>query len=377
ERLGCAAGHAYVLDALTGRLRPTSIWFPAIPEVLRDFKSITAESDFAPGEGMHGVVYETGNPSWVEDLKSEERFIRGKSVKDLPLASAVFVPARVGDKIEGVLEFFFEERRPEDPELLGVLDRVGSQVGEIIRRQDSERVLAERLEELARSNSELEQFAYVASHDLQEPLRMITSYLQLLVEGYSQSLDEKAEKYIDYAVDGAKRMQELVQDLLTFSRVATHGKAPETVPADEALDTALHNLDQAVSETGAKIKREPLPLVQADKGQLVQVFQNLIGNALKFSGEHAPDISVSAQRNGSSCVFSIKDRGIGIAPRHAERIFTIFQRLHTKSEYPGTGIGLSICKKIIERHGGRIWVDSEPGAGAEFKFTLPVASRGS
>jgi light-regulated signal transduction histidine kinase (bacteriophytochrome) len=227
-------------------------------------------------------------------------------------------------------------------------------------------------EELARSNRDLEQFAYVASHDLQEPLRMVATYTQLLAERYRGQLDADADKYMHYAVDGALRMQKLVQDLLAFSRVGRQGGAAVSTDCNAVIETALKNLQAAIHDTGAVVEHTQLPLVIADGFQLVQLFQNLIGNAIKFRGSEPPVIRVTAKEQGKEWLFSVADNGIGIAPEQAENVFVIFRRLHTHAEYPGNGIGLSICKKIVEQHGGRIWVESEPGCGSVFQFTLPV-----
>lgn len=229
-----------------------------------------------------------------------------------------------------------------------------------------------RMAELERSNQELEHFAYVASHDLQEPLRMVTSYVQLLAKRYRDKLDSDANDFIAYAVDGANRMQQLINDLLTYSRVGSRGKTFGPVDLEEVLDEALGNLEGAIVDNGAVITHDPLPLVRADDQQLVQLFQNLIGNAVKFKGEDPPRIYISALQEGNEWLLSISDNGIGIDPEFNERIFQIFQRLHARGEYSGTGIGLSVCQKIVERHGGRIWVESEPGQGSTFRFTLPV-----
>lgn len=226
--------------------------------------------------------------------------------------------------------------------------------------------------ELARSNSDLQQFAYVASHDLQEPLRMVASYTQLLAKRYQGKLDADADEFIAYAVGGASRMQKLIQDLLSYSRVDTQGQAGEPTPVEPIVDYALGNLRAAVEESRAVVTRDPLPTVIADEGQLLQLFQNLLSNALKFRGESPPRVHVSAERRGEEWVFSVRDNGIGIDPQYAKRIFVVFQRLHNISEYPGTGIGLAICKKIVERHGGRMWMESQLGQGATFYFTLPA-----
>ncbi|HEY3328138.1 MAG TPA: ATP-binding protein [Novimethylophilus sp.] len=232
--------------------------------------------------------------------------------------------------------------------------------------------LAERTEELAHSNRELEQFAYVASHDLQEPLRMVASYTQLLARRYKDKLDADANEFIHFAVDGATRMQALIIDLLTLSRVGTHGKPIELCESGVALDRAIANLRLAAEESGAVVTRDPMPKLTADISQLTQLFQNLIGNAIKFRGETSPVVHVGAEKRDGEWLLSVRDNGIGIAPEFFERIFVIFQRLHGKHEYPGTGIGLSVCKKIVERHGGKIWIESEPGKGTVFYFTLPV-----
>lgn len=232
--------------------------------------------------------------------------------------------------------------------------------------------LIRRTEELSRSNKELEQFAYVASHDLQEPLRMVASYTQLIAQRYRGKLDADADEFINYAVDGATRMQAIINDLLTLSRVSTRNTAFSRVDAKLALDKALANLRLVIGETGTTIICGSLPALNADGSQLAQLFQNLIGNAIKFRGSNPPRVEIGAEQQNEEWVFHVRDNGIGIAPEYFERIFLMFQRLHTKKEYPGTGIGLTICKKIAERHGGRIWIESEPGKGTTFYFTIPA-----
>jgi signal transduction histidine kinase len=230
--------------------------------------------------------------------------------------------------------------------------------------------LAERAKDLARSNSELQQFAYVASHDLQEPLRMVASFTQLLAKRYAEQLDNDARDFINYAVDGATRMQTLISDLLNYSRVGTQGKPLIPTDSEEVLKNVLESIKYAIEESGTVISHDPLPRVLADPLQLGQLFQNLLTNAIKFRGESPPHIRISTERKGDDWKISVRDNGIGIAQEHADRIFVIFQRLHTKTEYPGTGIGLAICKKIVERHGGRIWIEPSPGGGTTFCFTI-------
>lgn len=247
----------------------------------------------------------------------------------------------------------------------------------LLYRVDIERISAEdqlrnASANLQRSNTDLQQFAYVASHDLFEPLRMVTSYLQLLEHKHKAKLDPQALEFIGFAIDGAKRMEGLIQDLLEYSRVEIRGRAFEPTDCEQVLAGALANLKVALEESGAEVVHDPLPTVRGDRVQLIQLFQNLIGNAIKFRGRQPIRVEVRVQRKGDDWLFVVRDNGIGIDPKDFGRIFVIFQRLHTRQEYPGTGMGLAICKKIVERHGGRIWVESIPGEGSSFYFTLPT-----
>jgi len=240
---------------------------------------------------------------------------------------------------------------------------------EEIRKLHAE--LERRAAEIARSNAELEQFAFVASHDLQEPLRVVAAYTQLLGDRYRGRLDQDADKFIAYASEGALRMQSLIQDLLAFSRVGRVDAARVCVDCEAAMEEVLGTLGPAIHESGAVVAHGALPVVWADRSQIAQVLQNLVGNAIKFRGKEPPVISVQAEKAGQDWVFSVSDNGIGIPPEHAQSIFVVFQRLHTRTEYPGNGIGLAICKKIVEHCGGRIWVESQVGRGSTFKFTIP------
>jgi PAS domain S-box-containing protein len=242
---------------------------------------------------------------------------------------------------------------------------------DVSERRRAEEALNTQAQELARSNADLEQFAYVASHDLQEPLRMVASYTQLLARRYKDRLDDDAHEFIAYAVDGVTRMQALINDLLAYSRAGSRTSTPVPTDLNAVLQRVLVSLAAAIEESGAEVTSGPLPTLPADGSQIAQVLQNLIGNAIKFRGEQPPRVHVSARLEGGTWTLSVRDNGIGIAPEFAERIWVIFQRLHSRAEYPGTGIGLAICKKIVERHGGRIWVQPAPEGGSDFRFTLP------
>ena len=239
-------------------------------------------------------------------------------------------------------------------------------------RKRAEETLRENTEELKRSNQELEQFASVASHDLQEPLRMITSYTKLLAKRYQGKLGPDADEFIGYAVDGAAWMRTLINSLLTYARIDTRGKSFKLIDCDIVLADAMTNLRIAITQRRARVTHDSLPTVRGDRIQLVQLFQNLIDNALKFQDDKVPEVHIGVEQRGQEWLFSVRDNGIGIAPEHFERVFQVFQRLHTRDEYPGTGIGLAVCKKIVERHGGRIWAESEPGKGTAFNFTTAV-----
>lgn len=243
---------------------------------------------------------------------------------------------------------------------------------DITVRRQLEKEAADRAEDLVRSNEELEQFAYVASHDLQEPLRIVAGYAQLLSKRYRGTLGEDADEFIEYMVDGVRRMQELIDALLQYSRVGRKGREMAPVDLDVAFDDAMANLQAAIEESRARVTRDDLPDVVADRLQLAQLFQNLIGNALKFKGEEPPAVHVGAERHNGEWILEVRDNGIGIEPQYVDRIFDIFERLHSRERYDGTGIGLSICKKIVERHGGRIWVESDAGRGSAFRFTIPA-----
>lgn len=275
--------------------------------------------------------------------------------------------------LAGMVLFRFERQQARHlKELLLAEERL---TAEVENRKRTASVLAERTESLEQSNRDLQQFAYVASHDLQEPLRMVSSYVKLLERRYKGRLDDDADEFVGFAVDGASRMQRMIRDLLSYSRVGTSGNPLSRTDSQEVLRQVVASLRLAIGESGARITQNALPVVDADPTQLSQLFQNLLANAIKFRGENKPKIHISAHREDRFWVFSVQDNGIGLEPEFADRIFTIFQRLHTREEYPGTGMGLAICKRIVEYHGGSIRVESEPDCGSTFYFTLPASKK--
>jgi len=247
---------------------------------------------------------------------------------------------------------------------------VSSTIRDISERKKVEAALARTAAELTRSNADLEQFAYAASHDLHEPLRAVNGYCQLLQRHYQDKLDDQANDYIKNAVEGAERMHTLIDDLLEFSRVTCKGEPFQPTDCQEVVQQAMAGLKVALEESGAKVQYVNLPVLRADKGQLIRLLQNLIGNAVKFRAVRPLEVRIAAAERPHKWLFSVQDNGIGMEPKYFERVFVIFQRLHTRDEYPGTGIGLAVCKRIVERHGGRIWVESTPGQGSTFFFTI-------
>ena len=321
--------------------------------------------------GLWGSVLTERRPVMTNTPQDHPRW-RGTPAGHMTIERFLAAPATIGTLLVGQVAVANASRDYTERDLR-VVERLSDLYAIAVWRYRAEAELARTADELERSNRELEQFAYVASHDLQEPLRMVSSFVQLLARRYEGQLDADADEFVAYAVDGASRMRQLIEDLLAFSRVGTRAQPLEPTDVEAVVAEALANLAARIAESGAEITHDPLPTVLADRNQLVQVFQNLVSNAIRFRGDASPRAHIWAEEREDEWEIAVRDNGIGLEPRHAERIFEIFKRLHTREEYPGTGIGLAICKKTIERHGGRIWVESQPGQGATFRFTLPKA----
>ena len=377
ESLGYAYGARRVYDTGKGVLQTMESW--CVSELMADEFQRTSMASVESGRGgLNRQVWATSASVWIEDIAQAATLRRREAALQAGLRSAFAFPILVGGEFYGAMEFLARDIRPRDERVLEIGQSVGKQVGQFIGRKQAEVALREanaeltrKAQELARSNAELEQFAYVASHDLQEPLRMVSSYTQLIMRRYSDRLDGDAREFMEFIVDGSARMKRLIEDLLAYSRVGTHGKELKPIDCETVLEKALVNLRGTIEDNGAVVTHDPLPTADADNSQLVQLFQNLIGNAIKFRGAAPPAVHVSAEERADVWVFIVRDNGIGIEPQYFERIFMVFQRLHGKAEYPGTGIGLAICKKVVDRHGGRIWVESQPGQGSKFCFALP------
>ncbi|HEX2865500.1 MAG TPA: ATP-binding protein [Ignavibacteriales bacterium] len=351
------------------------------------FEAETQASD----RGFAGYVIKTGMPVLIPSV-TKEKLISARQKEFFPYSenyrtfSFLMVPLRVENQLIGTMDISRDE--PGHPYTLddqfflqNIADRIAlaifnarlykNNLHEISVRKKSEEELKETLTELERSNKDLEQFAYVASHDLQEPLRMVSNFTQLFARRYRNRLDSNADEYIEFIVEGAMRMQHLIRDLLLYSRLSARNRCFELVDCRTVIEKVLSNLQLSIEESQASVSFGSLPVIAADEVQIEQLFSNLITNAIKFHNHEKPVVRINCSFQNKSWVFSVQDNGIGIEPDYHDRIFVIFQRLHERSEYPGTGIGLAICKKVVEHHGGRIWVDSEHGKGSTFYFTIP------
>ncbi|ELY48868.1 PAS domain S-box protein [Natronolimnohabitans innermongolicus] len=327
---------------------------------------------------LTGATLATDDPVVVEDVERDSRFppADGQTLSDHGVHSGAGVTIGPLDDPWGALTVYDGDAREFSDHDVDFLESVATVIATAIERKQYERRLGETVEELESSNQRLEQFAYAASHDLQEPLRMVSSYLCLLESRYADDLDDDAEEFITYAVDGANRMRDMIDGLLEYSRVETQGEPFEPVDLEAVFEDVLTDLQVMIEGADAEIMTAELPTVRGDPRQLRQLFQNLLSNAIEYSGDEPPRIHVDAERQGLRWKLSVRDEGIGIEPEEADRIFRVFQRLHARDEYDGTGIGLALCRRIVERHDGEIWVESEPEEGSTFYMTLPRARTG-
>lgn len=370
ETTGWALGEVWLPSPDGSCLQCSPSWYSPI-KGLEKFRQKSEGLRFQKGVGLPGRVWSSKRSAWIPDVTEDPNFPRALLAKEVGLKAGMSIPILAGTEVVAVMDFFVMDPRKEDERLIGLIATIAAQLGTVFQRKQAEEGLKQYAAELEKSNKELQNFAYVTSHDLQEPLRMISSYLQLIERRYKERLDEDGHQFIAYAVDGASRLQTMINGLLSYSRVRTQGKPFGPADCESILEQTLINLKVAIEESHAVITHDPLPTVTADGSQLISLFQNLIINAIKFRGDKPPAIHVSALQTDKDWVFSVRDNGIGIAPEYHERIFAIFQRLHGM-DYPGIGIGLSICRRIAERHGGRLWVESMPGTGSTFYFTIPM-----
>jgi PAS domain S-box-containing protein len=382
QAMGWECGSFWLPDPDLDELRCGAFWASrSNPE----FEAATRDLRLRRGQGLVGRVWQSGRPAWILDVGADPGFLRAPVAARTGLRGAVGLPVvSGGGQVVAVLEFLSSQLARPDDDLLKMMSTISTQVGQFLRRKHVEQALAattaelrRRAAELERSNAELEQFAYMASHDLSEPLRMIFGFTQLLERRYSGRLDQDADELISSILDGTQRMQALIDDLLAYSRVGRTGPPDEDVDLAEALHMAREAVAAAIAQTGAEVRTAgPLPVVRGNRRELAQLLQNLLSNAIKFVADGPPLVEVSASPVDGMWDVAVRDNGIGIEPRHAQRIFEMFQRLHPRDEYEGTGIGLAICMKIAERHGGDMRVEAAPGGGSVFHVTLPGAGTG-
>ncbi|EMA31658.1 multi-sensor signal transduction histidine kinase [Halobiforma lacisalsi AJ5] len=314
------------------------------------------------------------HPVVVENFETETRFSGSELLTSHDIRSGISTLIGTTDDPWGLIAAYDTNPQTFTEEDVTFVQSVATILADAIERNQYQNDLEQLVADLEESNERLEQFAYAASHDLQEPLRMVSSYLQLIERRYGDELDEDGEEFLEFAVDGADRMRSMIDGLLQYSRVETQGSEFEPVDLENVLDDVREDLRMKIEESDAKITAESLPRVTGDEEQLRQVFQNLLSNAIKYSGEGPPKVHISAGRNGTDWTVSVSDNGIGIDPKDQDRIFEVFEGLHAADDYTGTGIGLAVCERIIERHGGEIWVESEPGEGSTFSVTLPAVT---
>ena len=375
---GWPVGHVYLADAEVG-LRPGAIWHLDDPERFAAFRDVTERTPLATGVGLPGRVLASGEPIWVPDVMADPNFPRARAGHEIGVRGGFGFPILIEAEVVGVMEFFSVHVESPNPRLLELMAQIGTELGRVIERDRAEgaeqRLLSElsaRAVELERSNEDLEQFASIASHDLQEPLRKVQTFTQRVSVNEAENLSEQGRDYLNRANNAAARMQTLIQDLLSFSRVATRGRPFEPVELGRVTREVLRDLEAVTEAAGAVVIVGELPAAEADATQMRQLIQNLLSNAVKFRHpDRAPEISVEGRIDGETAHLVVSDNGIGFDPQYRQRIFRVFERLHGRSEYEGTGIGLALCRKIAERHGGVIYADGSPGHGSVFRVEIP------
>ncbi|HEY9785863.1 MAG TPA: ATP-binding protein [Candidatus Obscuribacterales bacterium] len=350
----------------------TKVWY------FQDEKSVHADDSvlqerLVSGVGLAGQAWASGKPVWIGDLSSEPSAVNQWLCEHKGIKSGLAIPVWEGTKLLAIMELFSPENEKPDQPFFELMANIGKQLSVVIERKELEQMLISQMQELAHSNAELQEFAKVAAHDLQEPLRSVRGFVELLMRRYKGQLDEDADRFLGFIYDAVQRMEQLIQGVLEHSRIRTEGRPFQKIDLNEVFKEVVSNLQVAIDQTNASVTSDELPTVVADPLQMVQLMQNLVSNGIKFRfADKPPIIHISARRQEGDWVFSVRDNGLGIEERYLKKIFGMFSRLHSKADYPGTGIGLAICKKIVEYHGGTIWVHSELGKGSTFCFTLPA-----
>jgi signal transduction histidine kinase len=367
---GWSAGETWLPSRSGTELVPGPAW-ACDPAAMHEFLAASRELRFAPGEGLPGRVWRSKGPVWMSGITGDAGFVRAEIAERSGLNTGFGIPVLQGAEVVAVIAFFHTESRTEDAELVELVAAVAAQLGALIRRRQAEDEIARHAHELQRSNAELERYAHAASHDLQEPLRMVASYVQLLELRHGERLDDDAREMIGFAVEGVTRMRQQILDLLTLSEVRRRPDPPAPVALDAVLRRTVAEFAPMIEATGTRVSWDALPSLAIDRTQLAQLFERLLDNALKFRRDEPPRVHVSARRDAEGWTLSVRDNGIGIAPEYHERIFLMFQRLNSRDQYPGTGMGLPIARKIVELHGGRMWLESTPGKGSTFYLSLP------
>lgn len=373
EATGWATGEAWIPGA-GGRIVRGSVW-SALPQSLERFEEVTRSLTFEPGQGLVGLVWATANPVWVSNVQNSTLFLRADAARAAGLRTAAAIPVLAGTEVAAVLVFYHDEERPEDWRQIQLVSTVAAQLGLLVRRRQAEQALLRRTEELDRANEELNRFIWLASHDLNEPLRMMSIYAQLLAERLDGRLTPDEVGAVAFVTGGARRMHALLEDFRTYAEVGMRTARAEPVHLGQAVSRALAGLEPRIRELGAEIHCAPLPSVLAGQTEVVRVFEQLIANALTYQHPGTtPRVAVTARAEGDGAwQVMVHDNGIGIPPEHMDRVFEVFHRVHDRDAYPGTGIGLAICRKIVETYGGRIWLESGADGGSVVSFVLPGA----